>query len=192
MKSYDCDNNSDNERIDNVQSATNYKILSEKLFFELNLTFIFSTEHITEIIAYVSPSTVVSISKLFVILMEIWPFKKSEIMTPLVIISTDTDEYKNTNILFVSWERVKLDIMGLKNSENMDSCKNNLFSTWNDEWYAMLLLFELYSRILMTMIDDEFIDLMKKKPAFYDKRILVDFLKELSYALYCYNEHSEA
>ncbi|KTW25580.1 hypothetical protein T552_03441 [Pneumocystis carinii B80] len=190
MESYHYDN-SDNESIDNVQSITNYKIVSEKLFFELNLTFIFSTEHIAEIIAYVSPSTVVSISKFFVMLMEIWPSKKSEIMTQLVIISTDTDEHKNINILFVLWERVKLNIAGLQIIENIDVCKNNIFSTWNDEWYTMLLLFELYSRILMTMIDEEFIDLIKKNHAFYDIRILVDFLKDLSYALYCYNEYSE-
>ncbi|KAG5436846.1 hypothetical protein PCANB_001668 [Pneumocystis canis] len=146
---YCYDYDFDNENID-VSRDVSYGIVSEKMFFELNLSFLFSADHITKIITYVFPSTVTSISKLLVILMEFWPSKKSEIMTQLVIVSTGAEKCRNKNMLLVLWETA----------------------------------------------DDEFFDFMRDFIVLDDIRILVDFLKDISYLLYSRNEflemHSQA
>ncbi|KAG4301756.1 hypothetical protein PCK1_001993 [Pneumocystis canis] len=193
---YCYDYDFDNENID-VSRDVSYGIVSEKMFFELNLSFLFSADHITKIITYVFPSTVTSISKLLVILMEFWPSKKSEIMTQLVIVSTGAEKCRNKNMLLVLWETVKIYIIVFENNKDIyDVCESTFFSTWTEQWYNMILLFELYSWILITMADDEFFDFMRDFIVLDDIRILVDFLKDISYLLYSRNEflemHSQA
>ncbi|KAG4305045.1 hypothetical protein PORY_001720 [Pneumocystis oryctolagi] len=181
-REYDSD---DEDNCDILEIAF-CRIIPEKLFSELNVSILFSTEHIVEIITYVFPSTVVNISKLFVVLMEFWPFRKSEIMTQLVIYSTGIDECNNRNILFVLWERVKSDIKALESDGCIDLCENIFFLRWNEQWYTMILLLELYSRILTTMVDDEFFDPMKNFIVFDNIKIL-----DVSYLLYCRTEYFE-
>ncbi|CCJ28644.1 unnamed protein product, partial [Pneumocystis jirovecii] len=149
------------------------------------------TEHIAQIMKYVFPSTIVNISKFFLVLMEFWPFKRSEIMTQLVIASTSIEKCKNINMLSVLWGIVKSDIKVLEDSGNVNLCESNFFLRWSGQWYTMILLFELYSRILMTMVDDEFFDSMRKFIIFDDIEILMNFLKELSYIFYCRTQYLE-
>ncbi|KAG5517992.1 hypothetical protein PMAC_000447 [Pneumocystis sp. 'macacae'] len=174
---------------DDVFEISVPRIVSEELFSKLNLFILFSTEHIAQIITYVFPSTVVNISKLFVVLMEFWPLKRSEIMTQLTIVSTSIDEFNDTNMLFILWEITKSYIKALKNNGNINLCEGSFFLRWNEQWYSMILLLELYSRILMTMVDDEFFDPIRNFIVFDDIEVLIKFLKEFSYVLYCRSQY---
>ncbi|KAG4301759.1 hypothetical protein PCK1_001996 [Pneumocystis canis] len=93
--------------------------------------------------------------------------------------------------------------MAFENSRSInDVCESVFVSTWIEQWYNIILLFELYSRILITMTDDEFFDFTKNFLGFDDILILVDFLKvvykklefmlitmkDISYLFYSCNE----
>ncbi|BFZ60586.1 ubiquitin-protein ligase (E3) [Saitoella coloradoensis] len=139
-------------------------------------------QHIQALLAHVSPDTTADLSGYFISLMKFWPSKEQEVLMQLSIASTSET---GPSLVRMLWED-NVRKSGVCSCSKTECNARDIMAAGDDgEWDVLVLFLEVYSRVLLTMVDDEFLS-TRNPISLTSIKEMVLILKNVAFAMYWY------
>ena len=139
---------------------------------------------IAAIVASATNDTAADVANCLIAILQAFPTKRDEILMDLILIITTDNQDERKDIIGVLWARVKTGQLFQAGKSRKIELTQLYNSTYDADWPALVVLVYLYSRLLMTMIDDEFFDQRKSLINLDDVRVLSKFLSHIVFSMW--------
>ncbi|OLL25278.1 putative E3 ubiquitin protein ligase [Neolecta irregularis DAH-3] len=133
-----------------------------------------STKNLEFILTQASQTLALELATFIISLLQLLPSRRSHILMQIAIMASDSDIIKSF------WKVAKQTTV-------YHSITTNLKISTGGGWVEIMFLMEIYSRILITMVDDEFFDSSRNPLTLDEIKEITDFLKPLSF-IFWYTE----
>jgi ubiquitin-protein ligase E3 C len=141
-------------------------------------------QQITAIVASATSETAAEIANWLIAILQAFPTKRDAILMDLILIITTDNQRDRKDIIGVLWARVKQGQLFKIAKDRKIELTQLHNSAYDPDWPALVVLVYLYSRLLLTMIDDEFFDPNKSVINLDDVRVLSKFLCHIVFSMW--------
>jgi ubiquitin-protein ligase E3 C len=141
-------------------------------------------QQIAAIVTSATNDTAAEVANCLIAILQAFPTKRDTILMDLILIITTDDQAERKDIVGVLWARVKagqLFQVAIGRKIELTQLHNVAYDA---DWPALVVLVYLYSRLLLTMIDDEFFDPSKSVINLDDVRVLSKFLSHIVFSMW--------
>lgn len=139
---------------------------------------------IASIVSSATKDTAAEVANCLIAILQAFPTRRDAILMDLILIITTDDQSQRKDIIGVLWARVKtghLFQIAKDRKIELTQLHNEIY---DGDWPALVVLVYLYSRLLLTMIDDEFFDPNKSVINLDDVRVLSKFLSHIVFSMW--------
>ena len=139
---------------------------------------------IASIVSSATNDTAAEVANCLIAILQAFPTRRDTILMDLILIITTDDQSQRKDIIGVLWARVKaghLFEIAKDRKIELTQLHNEMYDA---DWPALVVLVYLYSRLLLTMIDDEFFDPNKSVINLDDVRVLSKFLSHIVFSMW--------
>lgn len=141
-------------------------------------------QQIASIVSSASRENAAEVANCLIAILQAFPTKRDAILMDLILIITTDNQEERKDIIGVLWARVQQGEL-FKVARNRKIELSQLQDLdYDADWPALVLLVYLYSRLLLTMIDDEFFDPSKSVINLDDVRVLSKFLCHIVFSMW--------
>ena len=141
-------------------------------------------EQIASIVSSASRENAAEVANCLIAILQAFPTRRDTILMDLILIITTDNQDERKDIIGVLWARVQQGQL-FQYARNRKIELSQLHNpAYNGDWPALVLLVYLYSRLLLTMIDDEFFDPSKSVINLDDVRVLSKFLCHIVFSMW--------
>jgi ubiquitin-protein ligase E3 C len=143
-----------------------------------------SRQQIIAIVASATSDTAAEIANWLIAVLQAFPTKRDAILMDLILIITSDQEGERRDIIGVLWARVKQgELFKMAKDRRIELSQLHSLA-YDSDWPALVVLVYLYSRLLLTMIDDEFFNPSKSVINLDDVRVLSKFLCHIVFSMW--------
>ena len=141
-------------------------------------------QQIASIVSSASRENAAEVANCLIAILQAFPTRRDSILMDLILIITTDNQDERKDIIGVLWARVQQGqlFQAARNRKIELSQLHN--PAYDGDWPALVLFVYLYSRLLLTMIDDEFFDPSKSFINLNDVRILSKFLCHIVFSMW--------
>jgi len=139
---------------------------------------------IAAFVASASKETAAEVANCLIAILQAFPTRRDSILMDLILIITTDNQSERKDIIGVLWARVKQGQLFLAAKDKKIELSQLHNSVYDPDWPALVVLVYLYSRLLLTMIDDEFFDSTKSVINLDDVRVLSKFLCHIVFSMW--------
>lgn len=139
---------------------------------------------IAAIVASAKNDTAADVANCLIAILQAFPTKRDQILMDLILIVTSDNPDERKDIIGVLWARVQQGQLFQAAKGRKVELTQLHNSAYDADWPALVVLVYLYSRLLMTMIDDEFFDQRKSLINLEDVRVLSKFLSHVVFSMW--------
>jgi ubiquitin-protein ligase E3 C len=141
-------------------------------------------QHIASIVSSATNDTAAEVANCLIAILQAFPTRRDAILIDLILIITTDINSERKDIIGILWARVKQGqlFQAAKDRKIELSQLHNV--SYDPDWPALVVLVYLYSRLLLTMIDDEFFDPNKSVINLDDVQVLSKFLSHIVFSMW--------
>jgi len=141
---------------------------------------------IASIFATATRETAAQVANCLIAILQAFPTKRDTILMDLILIITTDNPGERKDILGVLWARVQEGQLFQAAKDRKIELTQLHNSAYDVDWPALVVLVYLYSRLLLTMTDDEFFNPKREKSIIKldDVRVLSRFLSHIVFSMW--------
>ena len=141
-------------------------------------------QQIASIITSATNDTAAEVANCLIAILQAFPTRRDTILMDLILIITTDNQSERKDIIGVLWARVKQgQLFQIAKDRKIELAQLHNVA-YDPDWPALVILVYLYSRLLLTMIDDEFFDPNKSVINLDDVRVLSKFLSHIVFSMW--------
>lgn len=141
-------------------------------------------QQITSIVASANNHTAAEVANCLIAILQAFPTKRDAVLMDLILIITADNQAERKDIIGVLWARVKEGQLFQVAKDRKIELSQLHNVAYDPDWPTLVVLVYLYSRLLLTMIDDEFFDPNKSVINLEDVRVLSKFLRHIVFSMW--------
>ena len=141
-------------------------------------------DQIASIVSSATNATAAEVANCLIAILQAFPTRRDTILMDLILIITTDDQSQRKDIIGVLWARVKAGHLFQIAKDRRIELTQLHNQVYDADWPALVVLVYLYSRLLLTMIDDEFFDPNKSVINLDDVRVLSKFLSHIVFSMW--------
>lgn len=139
---------------------------------------------IAAIVSSATNDTAAEVANCLIAILQAFPTKRDAILMDLILIVTSNDPSERKDIIGILWARVKRSKLFEAAKDKRIELPQLHTDAFLPDWPALVVLVYLYSRLLLTMFDDEFFDPTKSVINLEDVRVLSKFLIHIVFSMW--------
>lgn len=141
-------------------------------------------QQIASIVTSATNDTAAEVANCLIAILQAFPTRRDTILMDLILIITTDNQSERKDIIGVLWARVKQgQLFQVAKDRKIELAQLHNVS-YDPDWPALVVLVYLYSRLLLTMIDDEFFDPNKSVINLDDVQVLSKFLSHIVFSMW--------
>ena len=162
-----------------ISSFAPFDSLTRRLIEELA-----TRQQIASIVTSATNDTAAEVANCLIAILQAFPTRRDAILMDLILIITTDNQSERKDIIGVLWARVKQgQLFQIAKDRKIELTQLHNVA-YDPDWPALVVLVYLYSRLLLTMIDDEFFDPNKSVINLDDVQVLSKFLSHIVFSMW--------
>jgi ubiquitin-protein ligase E3 C len=141
-------------------------------------------QQIGAIVGSATNDNAAQVANCLIAILQAFPTKKDVILMDLILIITNDNQAERKDIIGVLWARVKEGQLFQVAKDRRIELTQLHNAAYDADWPGLVVLVYLYSRLLLTMFDDEFFDQNKSVINLDDVRVLSKFLSHIVFSMW--------